>query len=343
MGINASETREIIFDGFKIPKEGLIGGKEGRGFLNTMGTFDITRPMIGMIGVGIARAAFEEAHRYSHERFQFGVPIIAFRGLQEMFVDMLVTVEAARALVLEVSRKIDDHKKAGLKVDITGLSGIAKVIGSEAGRITLDALQATGGYGYMNETPFPKLVRDFKIFEIFEGTNQIQREQISLQLIKEFGKGGWADEPLSEMEDAHARAPHTGASNMARLRRLFAAYLDTALSGDDDYLAADQYKRFLAADILIELETAHAYSKAVSRLEENDPNDFFNLCSRIYSCEVVLRNLSKLRKLVLGSAGEEGLKALEDKALPLAALEAGCKTLLNDRKALGALLAEDRI
>lgn len=343
MGINASETREIIFDGFTIPKENLIGGKEGRGFMHAMGTFDITRPMIGMIGVGIARAALEEAHRYSHERIQFGQPIIKFRALQEMFVDMTVTVESARALVLDVSRRIDDGKKSKSKKDITGLSGIAKVVGSEAGRITLDALQSTGGYGYMNETPFPKLVRDFKIFEIFEGTNQIQREQISLQLIKEFGKGDWADEPLKEMEEAHGRTDQCGAALMTLTRRAFNTYLDAVLTENKEITTGDQYRRFLLADILCDLETSHAYVHAVSRIEEKDANDFNNLCARISASETALRTAYRLRRLMLGGGDQNATELMDTMAKPLGEMEAMTQTLLNDRKALCAYLEENRV
>jgi len=307
-----------------------------------MGTFDITRPMIGMIGVGIARAALEEAHRYAHERIQFGEPIINFRGLQEMFVDMTVTVEAARALVLNVSRLIDNAKAVKSKKDITGLSGVAKVIGSEAGRISLDALQATGGYGYMNETPFPKLVRDFKIFEIFEGTNQIQREQVSLQLIKEFGKGNWENASIREAEEALAKSPHCGAAGVALLRRTFAAYLGLALPKDASRITADQYIRFILADILIELETAHAYSVAASRLEEPDPNDFTNLCARIYASETVLRNAARLRRLILGTTDAGDIEKVEEQ-IALRALDTHGATLLEDRKVLGAWLCENRL
>jgi len=341
MGINASETREIIFDGFQIPKENLIGGKEGRGFLHTMGTFDITRPMIGIIGVGIARAALEEAHRYTHERIQFGKKIISFRALQEMFVDMITSVDAARALIFDVSRSIDQAKKVKSKKDITGLSGIAKVIGSEVGRITLDALQATGGYGYMNETPFPKLVRDFKIFEIFEGTNQIQREQISLQLIKEFKKGGWADAALAEAQEAHELSSQCGAACQSALRRLFSTYLDWCLN-ETDSITDDQYRRFMLADCLIEIETAHSFCKAVAKIKDNDPNDFSNLCARIYSQETAQKVTARLKKLVLGVGGQEAFMKLDEIA-PISDIDRLCTTLLDDRKALGEWLSENRI
>ena len=338
MGINASETREIIFDGFRVPKENLIGGKEGRGFLHAMGTFDITRPMIGIIGVGIARAALEEALKYAHERIQFGVPVISFRGLQELFVDMTVTVEAARALCLRVSRRIDNKQKGE---DVTGLSGMAKVVGSEAGRITLDALQATGGYGYMNETPFPKLVRDFKIFEIFEGTNQIQREQISLQIIKESAKEGWWERECAEAEEAHGRAPYAGTDAVLTLRRSLSTCLERLLHGEENRVGPDQYYRFLVADAVSDLEAAHSLSLAVSCMEEQDPGDFHNLCARISAGEACLRNAARLRRLVLGLLGAEAFEAMDKENL-FSRLESAGATLLSDRKALAGLIADNR-
>jgi len=194
----------------------------------------------------------------------------------------------------------------------------------------------------MNETPFPKLVRDFKIFEIFEGTNQIQREQISLQLIKEFGKGQWGNEALAEMEEAHAKAPQCGANNIGQFRRVFSEYLDYTLSSKEGLISSDQYLRFILADVLIELETAHSFTRAVSRLEENDPSRFYNLCARIYTQEVILRNAYRLRRLVLSSLGPNALETLEDKA-PVRPLEAQCSTLAHDRRTLGAYLEENNI
>ena len=335
MGINASETREIIFDGFKIPADQVIGGKEGRGFLHAMGTFDATRPMIGIIGVGIARAAFEEALCYSYERTQFGKRIVAFRGLQEMFVDMTVTVEACRALCLDVARKVDNRMKGRSKEDVTLLSGVAKVVGSEAGRVSLDALQTTGGYGYMNETPFPKFVRDFKIFEIFEGTNQIQREQISLQLVKDHGKEDKKAAARREAEEALARSPHCGAGSVLAARQAFDACVSYAV---DSALPADQYLRFLLADILMDIETAHAYCKATSRLEEQDPNEINTLTSRIYAKEAALRTASRIRRFVAGTGGADALARVDTEA-QTSRLDEGAAGLLEDRRSLAEFLA----
>jgi alkylation response protein AidB-like acyl-CoA dehydrogenase len=192
MGINASETREIIFDGFEVKKANIVGGKPGRGFLQAMGCFDMSRPMIGTIGVGLAQSAFDAALRYGHERIQFGQPIIRFSGLRQIFVDMWLRIAGARAMVIGGARKVHRKFHEGVKEDVTAWSAMAKLMGSEAGRVTYDALQTTGGYGYMNETPFPKMMRDHKILEIFEGTNQIQREQTGRQLIQQFQKHGTA-------------------------------------------------------------------------------------------------------------------------------------------------------
>lgn len=339
MGINASETREIIFDGFRIPKDLLIGGKEGRGFLHAMGTFDATRPMIGIIGVGIARAAFDEALCYAYERSQFGKRIIDFRALQEMFVDMCVTVEASRALCLSVAKKVDDRMKGRSKEDVTLLSGIAKVVGSEAGRITLDALQTTGGYGYMNETPFPKLVRDFKIFEIFEGTNQIQREQISLQLVKEHAKTAKKEAFLQEMEEVLARAPHCGADAVLKARRAFEACVTRAV---DASLTNDQYLRFLLADILIDVETARAYCVAASRLEEQDPEEINTLTCRIFAKESALRTAARIRRFQIATEGPAGLDAIISDG-GIDELERAAEGLAAERRTLGDLLANIKV
>jgi|GEM_PF-33617 len=335
MGINASETREIIFDGFPVAKDDVIGGKEGRGFLHSMGTFDATRPMIGIIGVGIARSAYEEALKYAHERSQFGKPIISFRGLQEMFVDMTTTVEATRALCLEVAQKVDAKMKGRSREDVTLLSGVAKVVGSEAGRITLDALQTTGGYGYMNETPFPKFVRDFKIFEIFEGTNQIQREQISLQLIKEQAKGTRSATALQEAEEAIGLSPDSGMDSAIRARKALDACIAYAV---ENAHPSDQYLRFLLADMLIDIETAHTYCKAVSRLGETDRFETNTMTARIFAKEAALRTGARARRFLIATGGEDALEKIAPTA-GLADLEYSAAGLAEDRKALATILA----
>jgi len=183
MGIRASATRELVFQDCFVPKENLIG-KEGMGFIVTMRTFDRTRPGVGAQGVGLAQGALDEAVRYAREREQFGKKIISFQAIQHMLADMATHVEAARALVYSVARYIDHSKNPK---EISKVSGMAKVFSSDvAMRVTTDAIQVFGGYGYMKEYPVEKMMRDAKILQIYEGTNQIQRNVIGLELSKEY-------------------------------------------------------------------------------------------------------------------------------------------------------------
>jgi len=183
MGIRASSTRELIFDNCKIPKENLLG-KEGMGFIAAMKTFDKSRPGIGAQAVGIAQGALDHALKYARERKQFGKSISSFQGIQWMLADMATEVEAARALVYASAREIDAGRK-----DVGKDSAMAKMYASDvAMKITTDAVQIFGGYGYMKEYPVEKYMRDAKITQIYEGTNQIQRNIIGLALIKETAK-----------------------------------------------------------------------------------------------------------------------------------------------------------
>ena len=180
MGIRCSATRELVFQDCKIPAQNLLS-KEGMGFIIAMKTLDKTRPGIGAQAVGIAEGALEEAVRYSRERVQFGKPISTLQAIQHMLADMATQVEAARALVYAVARTIDSGSK-----DFTKEAAMCKLFATDtAMRVTTDAVQILGGYGYMKEYPVEKMMRDAKITQIYEGTNQIQRNQIALQLIKE--------------------------------------------------------------------------------------------------------------------------------------------------------------
>lgn len=184
MGIRASATRELIFNDCRIPKENLLG-REGMGFIVAMKTLDKTRPGIGAQAVGIAQGAFEEALKYSRQRVQFGQPISSFQAVQHMLADMATQIEAARALVYATARMIDSGAK-----DFSKESAMAKLFASDmAMKVTTDAVQILGGYGYMKEYPVEKMMRDAKITQIYEGTNQIQRNVIALQLIKELAGG----------------------------------------------------------------------------------------------------------------------------------------------------------
>jgi len=183
LGIRSSATRELIFTNCKIPKENLIG-KEGLGFIVAMKTFDKSRPGIGAQAIGIAQGALDHALKYAKERVQFGKPVSSFQGMQFMLADMGTQVEAARALVYSAARLIDSGAK-----DISKLSAMSKLFASDvAMKVTTDAVQVFGGYGYMRDYPVEKYMRDAKITQIYEGTNQIQRSIIAAEMIKEMLK-----------------------------------------------------------------------------------------------------------------------------------------------------------
>ena len=180
MGIRASTTRELIFQDCRVPKENLLG-REGMGFMVAMKTFDHSRPGVAAQAVGIAQGALDEAVKYARHREQFGQPVASFQGLQFMLADMATQVEAARAIVHQAARVVDSGQK-----NVAKISAMAKVFASDtAMSVTTDAVQVLGGYGYMKEYPVEKMMRDAKITQIYEGTNQIQRSIIASQVIKE--------------------------------------------------------------------------------------------------------------------------------------------------------------
>lgn len=184
LGIRASSTRELIFTDCKIPKENLIGEKEGTGFISTMKTFDHSRPGVAAQALGIAQGAMELAIKYAHGRIQFGQPITSFQGIQWMLADMAMKIEASRSFLYSTARMFDRGDK-----NASGASAAIKVFASDvAMEVTTNAVQIYGGYGYMREYPIEKFMRDAKITQIYEGTNQIQRNIIALDLIKKYGK-----------------------------------------------------------------------------------------------------------------------------------------------------------
>ncbi len=190
MGIRASSTRELIFNNCKVPKENLLG-KEGHGLMIAQATLDGSRPGVAAQALGIAAGALEEAVAYARTRVQFGQPIASFQGIQHMLADMATKVEAARALLYSVARMIDDNNKKDPKdrVRTSKESAMAKLFASEtAMQVTTDAVQIFGGYGYCKEYPVEKMMRDAKITTLYEGTSQIQKNEIALNLIKEHAK-----------------------------------------------------------------------------------------------------------------------------------------------------------
>jgi butyryl-CoA dehydrogenase len=184
MGIHASATSELVFDQARVPAENILG-REGMGFIVAMKTFDLSRPGVAAQALGIAEGAMEETLRYVHQRQQFGKNIISFQGIQWMLADMATQIEAARALIYGLTDRIDK----GDTKDVGYLSAMAKVFASDvAMKVTTDAVQIFGGYGYMTDYPVEKMMRDAKITQIYEGTNQIQRNVIGNHLVKEAAK-----------------------------------------------------------------------------------------------------------------------------------------------------------
>jgi alkylation response protein AidB-like acyl-CoA dehydrogenase len=183
MGIRSSSTRELVFKDCRVPEANVIG-REGMGFIIAMRTLDRSRPGVGAQAVGIAQGALEAAVEYAQQRVQFGHPISSFQAVQHLLANMATEVEAARALVYAVARSID----AGAK-SISEEAAMAKVFASDAAmKVTTDAVQVLGGAGYMREYPVEKMMRDAKITQIYEGTNQVVRNAIALDLLKRKGK-----------------------------------------------------------------------------------------------------------------------------------------------------------
>ena len=178
LGIKGSPTCQVHFDDCRIPADRLVG-EEGRGFTYAMQAFDHTSLVVGAQAVGIAQGAIDVATAYMKEREQFGKPIASFQGLQFLLADMAMETEAARQLVYAAAAKADRRDP-----DLTLFSAYAKCkAGDVAMKVTTDAVQILGGYGYVRDYPVERMMRDAKITQIYEGTNQIQRVVIARQLL----------------------------------------------------------------------------------------------------------------------------------------------------------------
>ena len=178
MGQRASNTVMLHFDGVRVPEANRIGA-EGEGFRVAMTTLDHSRPITAVFAVGVARAALEHALAYAKERRQFGRPIADFEAIQFMLADMATDVEAARLLTYEAAWLLDQGERNTL------VSSHAKRFAADmAMRVTTDAVQVFGGYGYMKDYPVEKLMRDAKLIQVYEGTSQIQRLVIARELLR---------------------------------------------------------------------------------------------------------------------------------------------------------------
>ena len=183
LGIRASATRELLFQDCRIPADRVIA-REGMGFIIAMKTFDKSRPGIAALGVGLSQGALDIAVEYARKRVQFGKPIISFQAIQHKLANMATKTEAARALVYSAARHMDKDPSDASKV-----AAMCKVFaGDVAMEVATEAVQVLGGYGYMQDYPVEKMMRDAKILQIYEGTNEIQRNIIGQELNKEYGR-----------------------------------------------------------------------------------------------------------------------------------------------------------
>lgn len=181
MGIRASATSELVFQNCRVHKSQILG-REGMGFIVAMNTLANSRPGVAAQALGIAAGALDEALAFSRSRKQFGNPISSFQAIQHMLADMAMEIEAARSLLYQTARMID----AKTQKNFVKEAAMAKAFCSDvAMRVTVNAVQIFGGSGYMKDYPIEKMMRDAKITQIYEGTNQICRNEIALQLIKE--------------------------------------------------------------------------------------------------------------------------------------------------------------
>jgi acyl-CoA dehydrogenase len=211
MGQRASDTRVVHFDGVRVPVADRLG-QEGEGFKIAMQTLDRTRPPIGALATGIARRALDGVVAYAKERKAFGFPIGGFQAMQFLLADMAKDIEAGRLLTLQSAWMVDQGLRASKH------SSFAKCFATDtAMRVTTDAVQVFGGNGYTKEYPVEKLMRDAKLMQIYEGTNQIQRLVIARELLSRSDRGGSAGRATPRL--AEETALDAAPSDLIELRR----------------------------------------------------------------------------------------------------------------------------
>ena len=203
MGIRCVPVVESHFENCRVPVSNLLGGKPGMGFKHAMGTLDLARPGVAAQGLGLAQGALEYAVTYARRRIQFGQPIASMGVIQDMLALMATKVEAARGLILRAATAVDQGDKA----NVNRLAAMSKSFATDiAMQVTTDAVQIFGGYGYMKDYPIEQYMRDAKITQIYEGTNQIQRLVIARNLIKDADAYSYLDAyiPKEEYESYQA-------------------------------------------------------------------------------------------------------------------------------------------
>jgi alkylation response protein AidB-like acyl-CoA dehydrogenase len=187
MGMHGSDTTDLIFENAAVPKENLLG-KEGGGWEIAMTTLNLSRPAIGALALGIAQGALDFALDYTTKRVQFGQTLADFQGVQFILADMAMQIEAARALVYKAAALLDQKVYERDKMSAFGVdkfSAMAKCFASDVAiQVTADAVQVLGGYGYLKDYPVERMMRDAKVTQIFEGSNQVQRVIIARDLLR---------------------------------------------------------------------------------------------------------------------------------------------------------------
>lgn len=180
MGMRLSRTSEVILDNVRVPKDHMLG-KKNRGFRYIMDTLDHSRAGVGAFGVGLAQRVVEEATKYAKQRKQFGQAVSNFQSVQNMIADMEIKIQSSRQMYLHAATLMDAGEPFSTE------SAIAKTIGTDtAMECAVDGVQVMGGYGYMKDYPMEKLMRDAKILQIYEGTNQVQRGVIASACVKKY-------------------------------------------------------------------------------------------------------------------------------------------------------------
>lgn len=186
LGIRCSETRQLIFEDCEIPEENLIGDVENTGFLHALKSLNASRPCVAAQAVGLASGAFDCSLQYAREREQFGVKIASFQAIQHMLADMAMKIESSRLLTHKAAVLSEQSHK-----DLALYSAMAKCFAADtAMEVATNAVQIYGGYGYVKEYPVEKYFRDAKILQIYEGTSQIQRNEIAAGLVKGAARHG---------------------------------------------------------------------------------------------------------------------------------------------------------
>lgn len=280
-GIRASDTCPLTLEDLYIPKENLIGGVEGQGLKQSNEVFGYTRLMVATFGLGGGMAALERTIAYAKDRVQFGSPLIEMQGYtHKLLVPNAVRLEAARAYIEEVARRLDTDEK-----DLQVEGSIAKYFATEAGdAMANDAIQGLGGYGYIREYEVEKIKRDIKICTIYEGTSEIQRRLIAMfRLQKTVRSKG---EYYRSMADELSRlSEDTGAVDLGRAINLMNEII---LGARKNKLTKSQYVMFLLADMITWSEVANALCKKAS--EGNNPeksSEYMKASARLFAREAV--------------------------------------------------------